>query len=362
MLRPDQTVSPEKGATQEPKAAPANSPALPDPTPRRSAGVNLPAIPDGGGPLRLAPPAPGNIFALPTPDIPAISQPLLPPPLVPAAPFGQHPRSRFNGLRLLPLESFFWGNAGPVLRPRVRGDHALLWVTEGRLRLGLPRNDRAFGPGQLWFLPPGTAFSAMPLADARGYALLVPPALAKNRLPFQVISALVKPADTSGLAAALSGLSNEAGASGPQAEAAIALHLELLAIHLGRIAAVPQGRARMTADLYPQATDRALVERYIELCAREMGCGRTLSELAQVLGAAVGHLDAACRRLRGKTALALLYDQRHAAAVRLLLETNMPVAQIAADLGYTSLSHFIRAFARATGRSPESFRNPDPEE
>lgn len=359
MVRPGRQEKSGEGGDGHARRA-VNAPGFPDPAPPVRAGVNFGGIADAGDPVVRRPVA-GRVT--PSADgLPVEAAPIraLPSPLIPAAPFNKPPRNRLGGLRLLPLESFFWGNTGSAPRPRVRGDHTLLWLTEGGMRLGLPRNDRRFGPGWLWFLPHGTAFSALPLADARGYALLVPPTLAQARLPQRIICAEVGPHEA-GLTAVLSGLAAEATASGPQAEAALALHLDLLAIQLSRIAAVRPSGVRPGGETRARDGERELVNHYLELCDREMGRGRTVAELAQMLGVPAGLLDGACRRLRGKTALTLLYDQRHRAAVRLLRDTRLPVAQIADDLGYTSMSHFIRAFSRATGRSPEGFRAPSDE-
>jgi AraC family transcriptional regulator len=45
---------------------------------------------------------------------------------------------------------------------------------------------------------------------------------------------------------------------------------------------------------------------------------------------------------------------RHAA--RLLLETRLPVTEVAFEAGFGDLSNFIRTFRKATGRSPRAFR------
>jgi AraC-like DNA-binding protein len=39
-----------------------------------------------------------------------------------------------------------------------------------------------------------------------------------------------------------------------------------------------------------------------------------------------------------------------------LANSDVPVAEIAADLGYSDASNFSRAFSRATGQSPLAFR------
>ncbi len=45
---------------------------------------------------------------------------------------------------------------------------------------------------------------------------------------------------------------------------------------------------------------------------------------------------------------------------RLLKETNLPVSEIAYNVGYGNISHFNRVFKNLTGQSPKQFREEDP--
>lgn len=65
------------------------------------------------------------------------------------------------------------------------------------------------------------------------------------------------------------------------------------------------------------------------------------------------------RRLRaeGQSFAALKDDIRNALAQSLLRDTALPVAEIAAELGYSEPSAFHRAFRKWTGHSPAAFRH-----
>ena len=52
----------------------------------------------------------------------------------------------------------------------------------------------------------------------------------------------------------------------------------------------------------------------------------------------------------------LLNDVRTERATELLSETGAPIVDIAVELGYSSATHFTRAFRRATGRLPSRIR------
>ena len=86
------------------------------------------------------------------------------------------------------------------------------------------------------------------------------------------------------------------------------------------------------APARPGSGDRALFESFVELAGREMGRGRTLSDLAEALGATASALDTACRRQRGRSALEVLYDLRLDRARRLLSDAATPLSAIAAEL------------------------------
>jgi AraC family transcriptional regulator len=88
-------------------------------------------------------------------------------------------------------------------------------------------------------------------------------------------------------------------------------------------------------------------------------CGRELS-LAEIAGAAYlseFHFARLFKKITGATPHAYLASLRIERARRLLAETDMPIADVGADVGYTSQSHFTKIFREATGITPKAFRN-----
>ncbi|MFT4013490.1 MAG: AraC family transcriptional regulator [Paracoccus sp. (in: a-proteobacteria)] len=271
-----------------------------------------------------------------------------------------------DGMRLIPLAGFCWGGPvrgrvlgrGSAATPRVRGDHVLIHIGAGAaMEVELPRMSHPLPPGRLAFIPAGTAFALHPPAKAQGWALLIPPRLAERlhvALPAAFRCGLPDPADRPLLEPTLQAL----GLGTPRDETektATGCHLGLLAVALSRIAE----RAEVHEDMdHPEPEARPLCQGFITAMTRDPAQDRTMSEIAESLGATLAQLDRACRQFRGKPALDLLYEIRRDHAALLLRETDMPIAQIAAKLGYSSLGHFMRAFAAATGRTPESLRQP----
>jgi AraC-like DNA-binding protein len=95
------------------------------------------------------------------------------------------------------------------------------------------------------------------------------------------------------------------------------------------------------------------VRRTIRLLLLSRQCSR--ADVAKRLGI---HPRTLGRRLQesGTTFQALLDDMRAQMAKQLLLDTRLPVARIAAAVGYEDPTIFTRAFARWTGLTPSEFR------
>src|SRR5499426_2907915 len=88
-------------------------------------------------------------------------------------------------------------------------------------------------------------------------------------------------------------------------------------------------------------------------------CGRELS-LAEIAGAAYlseFHFSRLFKKITGATPHAYLASLRIERARRLLAESDLPIAEVGAEVGYTSQSHFTKIFREATGMTPKAFRD-----
>lgn len=270
-----------------------------------------------------------------------------------ARPFAQRPIARQAGLRLLPLESFIWGSHNTQTRSRIRSDHTLIWLVRGFAQLGFPRRDETLAAGAVRFIPAGTAFSFSPRPEHGGYALLIAPPLIENTEPPFPNSYLAGNIGDAG--EALLATLKELEAEGAKRPPNKALHylLGVLALRLSRLTP-PQRPAALSR--VPTMAERPLAERFIALAKTRMQHRDTIADLAQELGTSAAALDHACLSAKGKRAIGLLYRLRFERAVEMLREGHHNPAQISQLLGYTSHTHFTRAFVEATGRRPESFQ------
>lgn len=281
----------------------------------------------------------------------------------PLRPYAGRPPLPDNGLRLLPLDSFAWGGPSGHARSRrgrTRGDHCLIRVTAGTVRIILPKGGVDHGPGSVVFIPAGTAFAAEPQPGVAGQVLLMPRDLGERLnlpLPHRIITGS-EPADSATGEVLSTDLRALAQRLDDPADVAAGLRLGLIAGSLQRMASAPHSRPGPAAarPLPRGEDDRQLVNAYLELAGRELGRGRTVADLAEALGISAAGLDTACRRHRGCSALALLYDLRVERAAALLRSTDRAPEDIAVELGFSGTAHLIRCFITATGRTPENYR------
>jgi AraC family transcriptional regulator len=88
-------------------------------------------------------------------------------------------------------------------------------------------------------------------------------------------------------------------------------------------------------------------------------CGRELS-LVEIAGAAYlseFHFSRLFKKITGATPHAYLASLRIERARRLLAESDLPIAEVGAEVGYASQSHFTKIFREASGMTPKAFRD-----
>lgn len=269
-----------------------------------------------------------------------------------AVPASRRFAPRRASLRLLPLGAFAWGSDGTPPQPRTRPDHTLLWVTQGALSVGFPRQNHLMLAGQLRYIPAGTAFAALPRAGTEGHVLLISPEMVGDLdppLPGQPISGAVC-GQAGALLVNLRELADEATRGGDRR--ALVCHLSMLSMRLARLDPEPE----RTVSAEEAGANHPLVERFLGIAAQDLAHCGALAELALDLGTSLTALDRACLAARGRRAIELLNALRLERAAELLRNTGWSGARIAHELGYCSHAHFTRAFVAATGRTPDMFR------
>lgn len=145
-------------------------------------------------------------------------------------------------------------------------------------------------------------------------------------------------------------MARELGWAGPGQRAAVEaawLSLMVLALRNASLLAVPS---------HGSARQAALVARLRERIEEHFRAREPVSSLARALGASPTALRQACARVAGSSPAQMLDDRALLEARRLLLYSEMSVAQIAYAVGFDDPAYFSRFFARHVGQPPTAFR------
>lgn len=80
-----------------------------------------------------------------------------------------------------------------------------------------------------------------------------------------------------------------------------------------------------------------------------------LEDIARHVGMNASALCRYYKKNTGKTLFSYLSELRISYAVKLLMNKNMAISQVAYDCGYNNLSHFNRQFKEITGKTPSEY-------
>ena len=89
----------------------------------------------------------------------------------------------------------------------------------------------------------------------------------------------------------------------------------------------------------------------------DLAAEHDLRHLATIAGCSVGHLGQLARRELGTSVMRWLQDRRLEVASRLLRDPYRTVAEIAAEVGFSDPTWFIRLFRRRYGTTPGRWRS-----
>ncbi|MFL5433249.1 MAG: helix-turn-helix domain-containing protein [Myxococcales bacterium] len=123
---------------------------------------------------------------------------------------------------------------------------------------------------------------------------------------------------------------------------------------LGRILDADAGSPRRL--LRPRPADERRAAEALRHIDAHAGEPLSLAILAEHARLTRFHFLRTFRATVGSTPHQSLLAARLRRAARLLLDTRLPVTEVAFEAGFGDLSNFIRTFRKATGRSPRAFR------
>ncbi len=98
------------------------------------------------------------------------------------------------------------------------------------------------------------------------------------------------------------------------------------------------------------------IQRLTDFILAHLAQNPSLEVLAQQVGFSPYHFARLFRQTTGESPHQFVLRQRLEAAQRLLKETNMPLTQVALEVGFPNQSHFTQAFRRRSGLTPLAYR------
>jgi AraC-like DNA-binding protein len=274
----------------------------------------------------------------------------------------RNPRHPVLGIHTLRLKELYRRTAEPEHNARHRVPvHLLALVTAGRASFTVDFETYPCRPGGLLWVRPGQ-FVGFPPPGVDATLVLFEP-----HFPYEAISApAIGPGPTRGTAGTYwqpGGEDSEAIVDGvSQLEidysrivAGEAIPMEVLRHQL---AALLLRVSRLEPEGGPgqAAADSETLVRFRQLIDQRFARTRQVEEYAQALGCSVRTLTRASLAATGRTAKQLVDDRVALEAKRLLAESDLPVADVGARLGFTEPTNFGRFFARTVGASPGAFR------
>lgn len=224
--------------------------------------------------------------------------------------------------------------------------------------VGAGRREQAFRAGDMMIKPPRVATHFA--ADApHAKRFLSIPASTMQQLTEQASGRRVldfgrlhaAPVRARAIRPMLLGLWQETRAQGPYCQLFVDGVLLAITAVLLRMAGVAGDAARQPCGLSIER--QRLLEEWMDA---HLGENFSVRDMADAVGLSAFHFSRALKTSTGHTPRALVMQRRLARAQQLLHADAMPLAEIAASLGFADQAHFTNCFRRAHGITPGAWR------
>ena len=227
--------------------------------------------------------------------------------------------------------------------------HRLIWITRGQGRVMLDGQMRGYGPFNALFIPAGTLFSIELPGNLLGTQVGLPVGRALMLPDHPMHLRTVGAAAQKDLAMLMETLQREVESRAAARETAAMAYATLLGVWFERQTATEGPPPRANA-----AT--RLVARFASMVSNSYASGASIQQFAKTLEVTPTHLTRACGQVSGQSALRILNDRIMHEARRRLRDTDQPIKEIAADLGFSSAGYFTRAFQAHADSAPLAYR------
>lgn len=224
----------------------------------------------------------------------------------------------------------------------------LYWPTRGHVQMQFEGRRVGLGAHTALFVPPERLLSFRMGPQTLGQAIFFS-AAAAARLPeegqFIRVTDGFSQAELTGL---IDTIQRETSQGQPRLDHALEAYEALIAVWLHR---------RLPEET-PLTASAELSRAFTALAVQDATTDWTLARFAQELGVTATHLSRSVKAASGQGAQDLLLQHKLYKARRLLEETDLTSAQIAAHLHFGSASYFARFMRKTTGAPPSALRKP----
>jgi AraC family transcriptional regulator, transcriptional activator of pobA len=264
-----------------------------------------------------------------------------------------------SDFHLAPLENL----KSTLPYPHRHDFYHIVWVTRGTGCHVIDSVKYDVRPNSLFFMAPGQIHDFTLSEDATGHTISFSPEFFTVKMPSRqsltdipifsfenLDSALyVDDAQAENLAQIMHAMTEEYAAEETGHEEVIWSYLRIFLLKASRMAS-----PRTTVDL--SSRNLLLSRRFKSALEKNFGSMQQTAEYARLLKVTERALNEATRQALGSTAAQLIRERVMLEAKRLLLHSEISVAEIADRLGFEDPAYFSRCFKKHTSRSPIEFR------
>lgn len=242
-----------------------------------------------------------------------------------------------------------------------RGEHLLIWITRGQGLALLDGARRGIGTHNALFIPARQLMAVDVGRQGFGMALVIPGDTSLT-LPQSPQHLRIRDVAAQGeLTTLMDALGREQNGQRPLNQNAMTAYGELVAIWLHRQMELQMTQAaQATLPAPPDTAARRLSRRWCARLVTDYATPASMADHAAALGVTPTHLSRVSGSETGRTAARLLSERQLHAARRLLIETKVPVLDIARHLGFGSAAYFTRFMKQHTGTPPTALRRNAP--
>lgn len=226
----------------------------------------------------------------------------------------------------------------------------LIWITRGQGRLLLNGTRRGVGVHNAIYVPAGHVF-ALDMGRQGLGQVAVCPVGNDLRLPEQPRQLRLRDGDA---ISEMSGLFEAAGREIARGRAlaqdALDAHMGLISVWLRRQIALPENlpvKQNASARLSTGFCDNLILPETQ---------GFSMADHAGLLNVTPTHLTRACKAATGRTAADIITERQLHSAQSALIDTDVPLQEIARHLRFGSAAYFTRFIQHHTGKTPSNLR------